>query len=348
MPDYGSMIADKAIAKTEKQLRAIYKKAGKELQKKLAEYTAHFEKKDAEMRAALEAGEITKAAYDSWKTGQVFIGKQWRKKVDQAAEIMDKANKEAALLVGQNRLNVFAENYNHAAFQLEKQVGGAVSFNLFNSQSVAKLIKKKPRLLPEWKIDEEKDYKWNRQKVENTITQGIIQGKRIDEMASDLVENLCTTNDKKMTTFARTAMTGAQNAGRKQQMQDAEDEGIKLKKRWVATLDSRTRDLHQRLDGQEVPVDQPFKVDEYEIDYPGDPSAEPEMCYNCRCTMIEVYEGIDRKTVRRAYYDEDEQQKRDEERARQEGKDKVTHHRESYVVENMTYTEWKKWKEGRK
>ena len=116
MPDYGSKVTDKAIAATEKKLRAIYKKAGDELREKLTEYTEQFQRKDAEMRAALEAGEITKAAYDQWKTGQVFIGKQWKKKVQQAAEIMHNANKEAALIVGQNRLDVFAENFNFCAF----------------------------------------------------------------------------------------------------------------------------------------------------------------------------------------------------------------------------------------
>lgn len=352
MADYRSKITDKAIADTEKQLRAIYTKAGKELRKKLEEYTDRFQRLDAEKRAALEAGEITKAAYDQWKRGQVFIGKQWQKKVEQAAEILHHANEEAALLVGANRMNVFAENYNFTAFMIEKQGRGAVSFNLFNDRSAARLIREKPKMLPEWKIDQPKDYKWNRKKVENTITQGIIQGKSIREMTGDLVENLCTTNDKRMNLFARTAMTGAQNAGKQTLMEDAEEEGIELVKKWVATLDSRTRDLHQELDGQEVPVDQPFTVDlngqHYEIDYPGDPNADPEMCYNCRCTMVEVFKGVSRKATRRAYYDEDEQRERDIDRAKREGKQKVTTHRESYMVQDMTYKEWKKWKEGRK
>lgn len=335
MPDYGSQVADKAIEKTAKQLRAIYKKAAAEIKKKMADFQTRHEAKQKEMFAKLENGEITKAAYDSWMRGQVFIGKQWGQKADQAAKIMQEANKEAALLVKQNKLNVFAENYNFAAYQIEKQAKGIVSFNIFNDRSVARLIKQKPKMLPEWKIDEEKDYKWNRQKVENSITQGIIQGKRIDEITDDLVDNLCTTNDNKMMTFARTAMTGAQNAGRQAQMEDAEDMGIKVKKRWLATLDSRTRDTHAELDGQEVPVDEPFEVDGMEIMYPGDPNAEPELVYNCRCTMIEVYEGIDRKSVRTAYYDDQDEEYDDK-------------HRKSYQVEDMTYKEWKKWKEGRR
>ena len=200
MPDYGSRVADSAIDQTTKQLRKIYQKAAKELKQKLADFQQKHKEKQKEMLQKLENGEITKAAYDSWMRGQVFIGKQWEIKADQAVRIMQDANKEAALLVRKNKLNVFAENYNYCAYELEKQAKGAVNFTLFNDRSVAKLIKEKPKMLPEWKIDEEKDYKWNRQKVENSITQGIIQGKRIDEITDDLVDNLCTTNDSKMRT----------------------------------------------------------------------------------------------------------------------------------------------------
>lgn len=330
MPDYGSRIADKAIDQTARKIRDVYKQAGYELRDKFEAYLKKHRAKGAEMLKKLQNGEITQAQYHAWMRGQVFIGKQWQDKIDSAARIMDKANEEAVMIVNAGRMEVFAENYNHAAYKLEKRLKGVVSFNLYNDHSVARLLKKNPKMLPEWKIHERKDYAWNRQKVENCITQGIIQGEGIDKITDRLVESLITQNENRMRTFARTAMTGAQNAGRQEQMEDAEDMGIKVKKRWVATLDSRTRDTHQELDGQEVPVDEPFEVEGMEIRYPGDPNAEPELVYNCRCSMIEVYEGIERKSVRRAYDD-------------LENGERDTKH--SYLVENMTYKEWKEWKE---
>ena len=326
MADYGAVVADKAIETAEKRILKVYQQAAKDLKRSLSEFNKKHAVKQKEKLKMLKAGEITQAEYDSWMRGQVFIGKQWKDKLDQTLKIIDHANQEAVQLVNTGRLNVFAENYNFSAYQLEKQAKGVVSFNLYNTESVGRLIQKKPKMLPEWKIHEAKDYKWNRQKVENTITQAIIQGKDVDQITNDLIDNLCSANDNRMRTFARTAMTGAQNAGRQKQMEDAEDLGIKVKKRWVATLDNRTRELHQDLDGQEVAVDESFTVDlngeHYEIDYPGDPSADPEMVYNCRCTMIQVYEGIDRKSVRR---DEDDEE-----------------------VVDMTYKEWKAAKEAGK
>jgi SPP1 gp7 family putative phage head morphogenesis protein len=343
MPDYGAKIADKAFDQSTRKIREVYRQAAVELQDKLKGFMERHRVKGTEMLRKLRDGEITQAEYHAWMRGQVFIGKQWDQKIKSAVKMLDTANQQCAGIIKTGRLNVFAENYNYNAYKLEKRIGGAVNFNIYNEDTVARLLKKNPKMLPEWKIHERKDYAWNRQKVENCITQGIVQGEGIDQITDRLVTTLCTQNENRMRLFARTSMTGAQNAGRLHQMEDAEEEGIKVKKRWVATLDNRTRDTHQDLDGQEVPVNEPFEVDGMEIMFPGDPACEhPELVYNCRCTMIEVYEGIDRKSVRRAYYDEDEQAEIDE--ARGDGK----HHRDSYTVEDMTYNEWKEWKEGRK
>lgn len=62
--------------------------------------------------------------------------------------------------------------------------------------------------------------------------------------------------------------------------------GIPMEKEWLATLDGRTRHEHRMLDGMHVPVDEKFEVEGYEIEYPGDPSADDGMVYNCRCTLI--------------------------------------------------------------
>lgn len=323
MPDYGSIVADKAISQTARKIRDVYKQAALEIRRKMDDFTKRHIKKSAEMLEKVKSGEITQTSYDLWMKGQVFIGKQWDQKLDQTMKILDSANRQAKAVVDTKKLDVFAENYNHAVYELEKQAG-ALSFNIYNEETVGKLIKENPKMLPEWKINERKDYAWNRQKVENSITQGIIQGEDVDQITERLVESLCTQNENRMRTFARTAITGAQNAGRQAQMEDAEDMGIKVKKRWLATLDDRTRDTHQELDGQEVDIDEPFTVDldgkTEEIRYPGDPNAEPCLVYNCRCTMIQVYPGIDRKSVRRDMDDN--------------------------KVENMTYKEWKEWKEN--
>lgn len=319
MPDYGTRFAEKALDTVERKVHATYRRAAEELQKKLADFARKHKAKDALMRKKVEDGLITEQSYKSWLQGQLFMEKQWKDKIDQCAKVILDANREAMDIVHNGKLDIFAENYNHSAYELEKAAGN-LGFNVYNTESVSQLTRRKPSLLPKYKIDEDKDYKWNVKKVRNSVSQGIIQGESVDQITDRLVASLCTQNENKMRMFARTSVTSAQNAGRIEQMHDAEDMGINVKKRWLATLDDRTRDTHAELDGQEEPVDEPFEVDGMKIMFPGDPNAEPGMVFNCRCTLIQVYEGIDRKSVRR----DDE----------------------GNLVEDMTYKEWKEAKEN--
>lgn len=328
MPDYGSRITDKAMLKIMAKIRKIYDQAEKELNKKLLSFRKRFAAKQKIMTEALKSGEISKTDYESWLRGQVFIGERWKGKLNQIVRLIGKTNTVARDIVQKFRLYVFSENYNHHAYEAEIQTG--ISFDIYNEEAVEKLIKEDPKMLPEWRIDEEKDYIWNRQKVENAITQGIIQGESVDQIAERLANTLSSTNMNKMRMFARTAMTGAQNAGIQKQMEDAEARGIKIKKQWLATLDDRTRDSHARLDGDTIPVDAIFSNG---LKYPGDPSGAASEVYNCRCTMKSVFSALanqNKTGERRAY------------KTNEKG------YRESYIVQNMTYMEWKKWKEGQK
>ena len=327
--DYGSRITNAAMLRTMKKIRRVYAQAERELNRKLLAFRKRFAADQLRMMKDLASGKITKPQYDSWMRGQVFIGERWQEKVKQAAGIFGKANFKAHQIINRIKLWVFGENYNWNAYQTEIQTG--ISFDIYNEDAVERLITENPSLLPEWKIDEQKDYTWNRQKVENAVTQGIIQGESVDQIAERLARELKSTNMNKMRMFARTAMTGAQNAGRQKQMEDAIARGIDIEKQWIATLDDRTRDTHQKLDGQTVPVKEAFHVGTKhgtaQIRYPGDPSASPALVYNCRCTMKSVFKGINDKNRTRIAY-----------RTNAQG------YRESYKVSNMTYEEWKKWK----
>ena len=99
--------------------------------------------------------------------------------------------------------------------------------------------------------------------------------------------------------YARTAATGAQNAGRVDSYERAQKMGIELEQEWLATLDNRTRDEHRDLDGQHVPVGEPFEVDGEEIRYPGDPSAPGYLVWNCRCTLVPKLKSLDQSDAPR-------------------------------------------------
>lgn len=285
MADRGAKYADKKLSEIDRELRKVYRQAQKELTSKLSDFNKRFRAKDREKQQQMDKGEISKQQYKDWLAGQVFMRSQWERKLDQVNEVMLHHNEQAMRIINESRLDVFAENYYSEAFKANWIIQD-VGFNVYSTHAIARLLEKQPQILPKWKIDEEKDYKWNEKKVNNIIQQGIIQGEGVDQIGRRLCEDLCSQNESKMTMFARTAITGAQNAGRQEQMNQAAAAGIKVNKRWVATMDNRTRDLHRARDGEEVAYDDEFSGG---IEYPGDPTAPPEEVYNCRCTMETVY-----------------------------------------------------------
>ena len=323
--DYGERVAEQAIARIFRKLTKIYRQAEKDLQKKMDVFTARYVALDKANQAKVAAGEMTKKDYRKWLQGSVFIGKLWKNKVNQVSKVLTNANDQATKIINNIRFSVFSENYNHQSYEIEKNINGVVSFDIYNTDAVARLVKERPKMLPAYKVDQQKDYLWNRQKVEDIITQGIIQGESIDKITARMMDGLCTQNENKMRMFARTAMTAAQNAGRLQQMKDAKKKGVKVKKRWVATLDERTRDSHQALDGDTIEVEERFANG---LMYPGDPNGAASEVFNCRCKIIQIFEGINRVVSRRAYT------------TYKDGR------RESYIVNDMTYKQWKEWKEN--
>ena len=57
-------------------------------------------------------------------------------------------------------------------------------------------------------------------------------------------------------------------------------------RQWASTLDSRTREEHQKLDGQSRELDEPFDVNGCKAMYPGGFGIASEDI-NCRCCMLQ-------------------------------------------------------------
>lgn len=289
MPDHIDRYTDQQEAAYARKIADTYKQAAQEVRRQITEFTAKHKAKAAKLLQKVNAGEISMADYQAWLQGQVFIGKQWQDKLDDIVRVYTDADEKARQLMRGTVRDVFTESANFAAYQLEGRLGAAVDFHLYDASTVDQLMRTNPQMLPEWKINEKKDYTWNEERVRSTLTRAIIQGKPIPDIADELGQQLATSNGDKMVLFARTAMTGAQNAGRIERLHDTQQMGIRVKKKWLAAHDARVRDTHAYLDGQERDVDEDFVVGDMHIAYPGDPLAPPELVYNCRCTMIYVY-----------------------------------------------------------
>ena len=63
------------------------------------------------------------------------------------------------------KVDVYAINANFATYQIEHDSRIDTSFTLYNKDTVKMLIKENPRLLPNYKPDEEKQLLWNKQHI---------------------------------------------------------------------------------------------------------------------------------------------------------------------------------------
>ena len=291
MPDYGQKATEAEYRRLRAKIDDVYKQAYKEVQQKGLDFAQAHAKREAKLRQDVADGKMTQEDFDAWMRGQVFQGEQWAKKKQQMADTLYHADQVAQEMVNDSRYSVFAENANYIGYSLEHDAGISTNFGLYDANSVRRLVKVEPDLLPPKKmVGRDKSYQWYNRQIQTAITQGIIQGEGIGKIANRIGKQTGERNCTAMLRNARTMFTGAQNAGRIEGLHQAQRLGIKVRKQWMATHDSRTRDTHADLDGQIVDVDEPFISSEGNaIMYPGDPTAAPEEVWNCRCTLVYVY-----------------------------------------------------------
>lgn len=290
---------DRMLKETEKKLSEIYSRAEKELSEKTQKFWDDFARKDAKKKKLLDAGAITDEEYKRWRIGQVMTGKHWEEMTKTVSDEMLKADKTAMAYVNEKLPEVYSVHYN--ALGDENSALKGYSFEMVDAHTVKNLAMTDKTLLPYKTVNGKKVERWDTQKVNSEVMQGILQGENSYAIAKRL-QNVAGMEKESAIRNARTAFTGAEGKGRIDSYHEAEKQGIVLVKVWRCLHDLRTRDWHAELDNAEVPVDEPFvnHIDggkkrgtyESEIMYPGDPGADPANVYNCRCRLVSKVKGF--------------------------------------------------------
>lgn len=295
--DLGHKLTDKELAKLERRIAKLYRDAGEELQATIDAYFEQFAKRDEEMKALIgtvqNGKEWTEADYKQWRLNQIGRGERYQAMRDKVAQRATDANAVAVSYTNDATPGIYSLNRNYAAYTIER-VAGNVGFDLWDEQTVKRLMVEQPDLMPYYPpkraLKRGIDLEYGKKQITKSVTSSILQGKSIKHMADDLQKRITTMSRDSAIRTARTAVTGAQNAGRMDSYAAAEKMGIKLKKEWLATLDARTRHSHAMLDGEQVAQDKKFSNG---CRFPGDPQGPPWEIYNCRCTLIAAVDGVD-------------------------------------------------------
>lgn len=282
-----------------RRILRVYDQARREMTDQLSEFLERFEQLDAHKRELLAAGKLTEEQYRTWLRNQVFQSELMQAKLDNITQTCTNAQQTAYKLARDEQYDIFAFGANCTFYELEQAAGVEFNLTLYNTEAVKRLLLENPKLVPNRRIKSESNRTYDARIFNRYVMQGIIQGKTVRAIAERAVQGMADTEVHWAMNNAITALTGAQNAGALQQMRNAKKLGIEVQKRWNSTLDYRTREMHRLLDQETAELDEPFEVEGYEIMYPGDPDADPEMVYHCRCKLTSALVKYPRRNAMR-------------------------------------------------
>lgn len=307
----GKKLAAKAAKSQEDSQAKLLEKQAQELQEKLQLTYAdaidgmtsrieaslkEFAAEDAKWQADVAAGKKDAKAYKAWRKDRALHNDRLKALKKALTQDLTAADKMAMAYVNQVPAGVYAEGMNFATYEIEHGAKADTSFTLYNKNTVMELVANEPDLLPQAAFDKAKDTAWNSRHVTSAVTQAVLQGQTVPQLAASIAD-IAAMDRRAAMKAARTAITSAHSLGKLKGYERAVDMGIDVKKQWLAALDSRTRGSHRHLDGEVVKLDAEFSNG---LKYPGDPDGPASEVYNCRCTLVPVIGDVEYDEVERA------------------------------------------------
>ena len=333
MADTAHRKTDLKLEEMEKRLSAIYSRAEKTVQKKMADYAASVDKKSTELLQAYKDAETedekrkAKNAYIRFYR-QVVKSKEFVSLSANVADDLYKANVEASAYINSQTPSIYALNYNYINAEMAKDIDG------FKPQEITDTEAEKYSGYTQQTVDKKKDTAWNKDNLKKSVIAGSLLLLGASAIMKRSANSVVEKNRNSASMHSNGMGTDAENKARLDGMHRAEDMGNSITKIWISTLDNRTRDAHADRDGEEIALDDEFAPG---LSRPRDPNGAPEEICNCRCSLkygVGQPKGETRSsrlgTVTGSY--------------KKPSSFKGT---KSEEIANMTYEEWMKWRETR-
>lgn len=297
-PDWMARLQDEELISLERRISALYDEAKTEVSDEFERFYTQYEAELIRRQELVESGELSEEAYAAWCRHNVFRSARYTATLQMLTDVLVNADVAAMALVNDELPLVLAESYDFVSslgFEAADKAGITVgTFQIYNAESVQAIIRDNPDLLPS--VDLPEDELWNRNHINREITQAIIQGDSMPQIAQRL-QRVAQMDDNAAIRNARTSMTAAENLGRTESASRLRQRGVPITEIWSATKDSRTRDSHLLLDGTTRDektgkfgvgiIEKPY------LRFPADPEGQAKEIYNCRCRLNVNLLGID-------------------------------------------------------
>jgi SPP1 gp7 family putative phage head morphogenesis protein len=191
---------------------------------------------------------------------------------------------------------LYTESFYRTAYAIESTAQAKLGYAMINPNVIERAVLN-PLDRITWPVRMREHSAVAVRQIREEITRGLIQGDSYRKMSQRITERV-NVSASKAVRIVQTEAHRTQQAGRLDSILHAENKGVIMVKIWTSTLDDRTRDSHQELDGQKVKPDAEFTIRGVSAQCPGG-FGVPEEDINCRCSIRAEIEGYE-PTVRRA------------------------------------------------
>jgi SPP1 gp7 family putative phage head morphogenesis protein len=265
-PNWAERIKELLIKQTERKVAKSYKQAINNVQVELSNLYDKYSDKGiltyAEMAKYNRLNSLNKTLIEDLNTSWKNIESDLRS------------------LVGEE----YSESYYRYGFLLNKTSGINLNYGLIDKEVIRSLFNK-PNVSGLSLKETLSRTRYNLLlKERQAMVQGFLRGDSYVNLVKDLKETFNKSFNDTLR-IVRTEGTRAANDGQVAVYDDAEGMGLEFDRIWVATLDSRTRDSHQALDGQIADKEGYFHHAGAKAKAPGNFGIASEDI-NCRCTVI--------------------------------------------------------------
>lgn len=231
--------------------------------------------------------------YTKNQTGKVLTYAdmtKYNKLTKELALISEKIHDLFSLLYGQVDALMqtqYLENYFRSAYLYEFEAQQKMGYGAINETVLATAIANPiPGLTLDALLEANRNDTIRRINIE--ITQGLIAGEDYSKMAKR-IESTLNFSTVKAKRVARTEAHRCQVQGRIDSANQAA-KYVDMTKMWDSTLDRKTREWHQKLDGKVVGKDEDFVTDKGKGPAPGKMNNAADDI-NCRCTVLFLVDG---------------------------------------------------------
>lgn len=262
-----------------RRLKSIYTASQKDIEKKTQALQDEINRLGTLANLATDAEE--KAKFLSMQQSKIYQKQYQDAMKKQIGSILDNMQVEEFKTVSEYLQKCYEDGFIGTMYDLHGQ-GIPLCFPM-DQEAMVRAVQLDSKIVEGYYRRMGKDIAMLKKRITAEVSRGISTGMSFQQVAKQLdgVTNIGFNNAVRI---ARTEGHRIQVQGTMDACHKAKDKGADVVKQWDATLDSRTRESHQAVDGEIRELDKPFSNG---LMFPGDPSGRAEEVINCRCALLQ-------------------------------------------------------------